>query len=253
MVLERLFQPDVREGFILDGYPRTVPQAQSLERALAEKGQSISAVQNFKISDAVAVKRLMARLVCPNCKRSYNTEFKPPRVAGICDVCGHELVNRADDDEETIMRRLEVYKRETKPLVLYFWERGLLRDIDAEAPERSSPTGRSRRSPTCWTPTSDAVIVYKSPDEIDKMRRAGRIVAGTIDRVLAAVHPNVTTAELDDVAETYIREQGATRRSRATAPDPAGYRSRRRSAPRSTRRSCTGSPRTSARSPRATC
>jgi adenylate kinase len=135
MVLERLFQPDVREGFILDGYPRTVPQAQSLERALAEKGQSISAVLNFKISDAVAVKRLMARLVCPNCKRSYNTEFKPPRVAGICDVCGHQLVNRADDDEETIMKRLEVYKRETKPLVLYFWERGLLRDIDAEAPE----------------------------------------------------------------------------------------------------------------------
>ena len=135
MVLERLFQPDVREGFILDGYPRTVPQAQSLERALAEKGQSISAVQNFTISDAVADKRLMARLVCPNCKRSYNTEYKPPRVAGICDVCGQELVNRADDDEETIMRRLEVYKRETKPLVLYFWERGLLRDIDAEAPE----------------------------------------------------------------------------------------------------------------------
>jgi len=135
MVLERLFQPDVREGFILDGYPRTVPQAQSLERALAEKGQSISAVLNFKISDAVAVKRLMARLVCPNCKRSYNTEFKPPRVAGICDVCGHQLVNRSDDDEETIMKRLEVYKRETKPLVLYFWERGLLRDIDAEAPE----------------------------------------------------------------------------------------------------------------------
>jgi len=135
MVLERLDQPDVREGFILDGYPRTVPQAQSLERALAEKGQSLSAVLNFKISDAVAVKRLMARLVCPNCKRSYNTEFKPPRVAGICDVCGHGLVNRADDDEETILRRLEVYKRETKPLVLYFWERGLLRDIDAEAPE----------------------------------------------------------------------------------------------------------------------
>jgi adenylate kinase len=135
MVLERLDQPDVREGFILDGYPRTVPQAQALERALAEKGQSISAVLNFKISDAVAVKRLMARLVCPNCKRTYNTEFKPPRVQEICDVCGHELVNRADDDEATVQRRLEVYQRETKPLVLFFWERGLLRDIDAEAPE----------------------------------------------------------------------------------------------------------------------
>ena len=135
MVFERLDRPDVREGFILDGYPRTVPQAQSLERRLAQKGTLLSAVLNFKISDAVAVKRLMARLVCPNCKRTYNTEFKPPRVEGVCDVCGHDLTNRADDDEATILRRLEVYHRETKPLVLYFWERGLLRDIDAEAPE----------------------------------------------------------------------------------------------------------------------
>ena len=135
MVFDRLDRPDVREGFILDGYPRTVPQAQSLERRLAQKGTLLSAVLNFKISDAVAVKRLMARLVCPNCKRTYNTEFKPPRVEGVCDVCGHDLANRADDDEATILRRLEVYHRETKPLVLYFWERGLLRDIDAEAPE----------------------------------------------------------------------------------------------------------------------
>jgi len=135
MVFERLDWPDVREGFILDGYPRTVPQAQALERHLAQKGTPLRAVLNFKISDAVAVKRLMARLVCPNCKRTYNTEFKPPRVQGVCDVCGHELTNRADDDEATILRRLEVYLRETKPLVLYFWERGLLRDIDSEAPE----------------------------------------------------------------------------------------------------------------------
>jgi adenylate kinase len=135
MVLERLDEPDAREGFILDGFPRTVPQAQALERALQSSGRPLSAVLNFKISDAVAVKRLMGRLVCPNCKRSYNVEFKPPRVQGTCDVCGHELESRSDDDEATIQRRLEVYHRETKPLVLYFWERGLLRDIDAEAAE----------------------------------------------------------------------------------------------------------------------
>jgi adenylate kinase len=135
MILDRLEQPDAREGFILDGYPRTVPQAQDLETSLAELGRALSAVLNFKISDAMAVKRLMARLVCPNCKRSYNLEFKPPRVSGICDVCGHELMNRVDDDEATVLRRLEVYHRQTKPLVLYFWERGLLRDIDAEAKE----------------------------------------------------------------------------------------------------------------------
>ena len=135
MVLERLDRADAREGFILDGFPRTVPQAQALERALAGAGRPLSAVLNFKISDAVAVKRLMGRLVCPNCKRSYNIEFKPPRVAGVCDVCGHALQSRTDDDEATIQRRLEVYHRETKPLVLYFWERGLLRDIESEAAE----------------------------------------------------------------------------------------------------------------------
>jgi adenylate kinase len=135
MVLARLDEPDAREGFILDGFPRTVPQAQALERNLAAQGRPLSAVLNFKISDAVAVKRLMARLVCPNCKRSYNTEFKPPRISGVCDVCRHELQHRTDDDEVTVTRRLEVYHRQTRPLVLYFWERGLLRDIDAEAPE----------------------------------------------------------------------------------------------------------------------
>jgi adenylate kinase len=135
MVLERLDQPDAREGFILDGFPRTVPQAQSLERSLAAAGRPLDAVLNFKISDEVAVKRLTARLTCPNCKRSYNLEFKPPRVSGVCDVCGHALHTRSDDDEETIRRRLEVYHQETKPLVLWFWERGLLRDIDSEAAE----------------------------------------------------------------------------------------------------------------------
>ncbi len=135
MVLGRLEEPDAHEGFILDGFPRTVPQAQALERSLAGAGRPLSAVLNFKIGDAMVVKRLIARIVCPRCKRSYNTEFKPPRSAGICDVCGHALESRSDDDEVTIQRRLDVYHSETKPLVLYFWERGLLRDIDSEAPE----------------------------------------------------------------------------------------------------------------------
>lgn len=135
MVLARLEEPDAREGFILDGFPRTVPQAQALESALASNGRPLSAVLNFRISDAMAVKRLTSRLTCSNCKRSYNREFKPPRAEGICDVCGHGLVSRSDDDEATIRRRLDVYRRETEPLELYFWERGLLRDIDAEARE----------------------------------------------------------------------------------------------------------------------
>jgi adenylate kinase len=135
MVLERLGRPDARDGFILDGFPRTVPQAQALERSLASSGRPLSAVLNFKIGDEVAVKRLTGRLVCPNCKAVYNLNFKPPRVEGICNVCGSKLSLRTDDDEETVRRRLDVYRTQTQPLVLYFWERGLLIDIDADAPE----------------------------------------------------------------------------------------------------------------------
>jgi adenylate kinase len=136
MVLDRLEQPDCREGFILDGFPRTVPQAQALERSLAEAGRPLHAVLDYRVGDEMVVKRLTNRLVCPNCKRPYNIEFKPPRIEGVCDVCGHRLELRSDDDEQTIRHRLEVYRRETEPLVLYFWERGLLRDIDAEAAEQ---------------------------------------------------------------------------------------------------------------------
>lgn len=136
MVLQRLDAPDTREGFILDGFPRTVAQARALERALAEAGRPLDAVLNFKVSDEMVVKRLTNRLVCPDCGRPYNLAYIPPRVEGICDVCGGTLRLRSDDDEPTILQRLEVYRRETEPLVLYFWERGLLRDIDSEAPEQ---------------------------------------------------------------------------------------------------------------------
>ncbi|MEW6058974.1 MAG: adenylate kinase [Actinomycetota bacterium] len=135
MVLDRLEEPDARDGFILDGFPRTVPQAQALERALTEAGRPLHAALNFKIDDEVAVERLTERLVCPNCKRLYNLSSKPPRVEGICDACGQQLQLRSDDDEVTIRRRLEIYREQTEPLVQHFRERGLLRDIDAEASE----------------------------------------------------------------------------------------------------------------------
>ena len=132
MVLDRLSQPDALNGFILDGFPRTVPQAQALENALAEEGRPLSAALKFNIDDEVAVKRLANRWTCSNCRRIYNAEFKPPRTQGECDVCGGVLIRRDDDDEVTVRRRLDVYRKETEPLEFYFWERGLLREIDAE-------------------------------------------------------------------------------------------------------------------------
>lgn len=135
MVLERLDAPDAGDGFILDGFPRTVPQAQALETALADVGRPLDACLKFMVSDGVAVKRLAGRWTCTRCKRTYNEEFKPPKVPGVCDVCGGELTKRSDDDEQTVRRRLDVYRRQTEPLEFYFWERGLLREVDAEGTE----------------------------------------------------------------------------------------------------------------------
>ncbi len=135
MVMERLEEPDAQKGFILDGFPRTVIQAKALENALAAAGRPLSAVLKFTISDEMAVRRLGQRWTCPTCKLTYNVEYKRPAVEGVCDADGTQLTRRSDDDEVTVRRRLEVYRTETAPLEFFFWERGLLREVDAEALE----------------------------------------------------------------------------------------------------------------------
>jgi adenylate kinase len=135
MVMDRLAEPDAGKGFILDGFPRTVPQARALEAALAEAGRPLSAVLEFAISDDMAVRRLSNRWTCPTCKRTYNMEFKRPANDSVCDVDGTELERRADDDELTVRRRLAVYQEQTEPLQAFYTERGLLVAIDAQAAE----------------------------------------------------------------------------------------------------------------------
>jgi adenylate kinase len=135
MVLDRLDEEDAHHGFILDGFPRTLPQAQALENALAERNRPLGAVLKFVVPDEVAVKRLAGRRTCRRCQRTFNMEFHPPRTEGVCDACGGELVVRDDDNEETVRRRLEVYHHDTEPLEFYFWERGLFRQVDAEGTE----------------------------------------------------------------------------------------------------------------------
>jgi adenylate kinase len=136
MVLDRLDQPDVHQnGVILDGFPRTLGQAQALENALAERDRPLTAALKFVISDEIAVKRLAGRRTCGRCGRTYNVEFKPPRTEDVCDRCGAELTQRRDDDEATVRHRLEVYHRDTEPLEFFFWERGLLREVVAEGSE----------------------------------------------------------------------------------------------------------------------
>jgi adenylate kinase len=135
MVMDRLEDPDAGKGFILDGFPRTVAQAQALENALADSGRPLSAVLKFTIDDDMAIKRLAARWTCPVCKRTYNMAFKRPAVEGVCDLEGATLTRRSDDDEVTVRRRLAVYREETEPLEFFYWERGLLREVDAQAQE----------------------------------------------------------------------------------------------------------------------
>ena len=135
MVLERLDEPDAKGGFVLDGFPRTLQQAQALEEALAQQSRPLSVVMKFVVPDEVAVKRLAGRRTCRRCQRTYNVEFKPPRVDTVCDVDQGELFQRQDDREETVRRRLEVYHYSTEPLEFYFWERGLLRQVDADGTE----------------------------------------------------------------------------------------------------------------------
>jgi adenylate kinase len=132
MVIDRLDEPDAEKGFILDGFPRTVPQALALETALDRANRQLSAVLQFAISDDTAVRRIVGRFTCPVCKRTYHQEFKRPARDLACDVDGATLEKRSDEDELTVQRRLAVYREQTAPLERFYADRGLLRTIDAE-------------------------------------------------------------------------------------------------------------------------
>jgi adenylate kinase len=134
MVMERLSEPDADKGFILDGFPRTVPQAEVLTTALAERDRPLSAVLCFEVGDETAIARLTGRYTCPTCKRTYHVAFSPPENDLVCDLDGTPLVQRSDDDELTAKRRLALYREQTAPLEFYYRDAGLLLVIDAEAP-----------------------------------------------------------------------------------------------------------------------
>jgi adenylate kinase len=130
LVAERLKESDCEKGFILDGFPRTIQQAKSLAEILAELGLTLSAVLSVQVPNHVIVERLAGRRTCRDCGTLYHRNFDPPEREGICDHCGGDLVQRDDDREETIRARLDVYDTQTAPLVDFYRDQGILREID---------------------------------------------------------------------------------------------------------------------------
>lgn len=128
VVAERLSRPDCAKGFLLDGYPRTLDQAQFLDRTVGSAG--LSMVFNVALSVEEIVRRLSSRRVCPKCKSVYNVISQPPKTVGVCDKCGEELVTRPDDAPDTIRKRIQVYEENTRPLEAYYDKRGLLVHVD---------------------------------------------------------------------------------------------------------------------------
>lgn len=122
------------ENFVLDGFPRTIPQAESLEDMLEERDQELDAVIYFELDQEDAVERLTGRLVCSQCGKNYHKKFMPPKEADVCDECGGALKVRSDSSEEVVKDRLEEYEKKTAPLVPYYSDRGLLRTVDAGSP-----------------------------------------------------------------------------------------------------------------------
>jgi adenylate kinase len=135
MIAERIAAPDTIQGFILDGFPRTVPQAEALDAMLAEHGRALDHVILMEVDETVLIERIARRVTCPDCGASYHERYNPPRVAGKCDNCGGaDLVHRADDRLEAVTTRLEAYRNQTAPILPYYQARGILRPVDGMAP-----------------------------------------------------------------------------------------------------------------------
>ena len=132
MVRERLQRPDAQKGFILDGFPRTVEQAKALDEMLAKRKTPINLVLEFDTSERVIITRLSGRRTCTKCGVNYHIRNIPPRREGICDVCGQPLVQRKDDELETIQKRLKVYREQTAPLIEFYQKRNLLRVVNGD-------------------------------------------------------------------------------------------------------------------------
>jgi adenylate kinase len=130
IVEERLAKPDCQTGFMLDGFPRTIIQAEALDKALSKMGKNLEAAINISVPSEILIDRMSGRVSCQECKAVYNTRFNPPLKADVCDKCGGNLIHRDDDKEETVRNRLQVYMDQTTPLLDYYQKQSKLFDIN---------------------------------------------------------------------------------------------------------------------------
>ena len=134
ILLDRVAQEDCKNGYVLDGFPRTIPQAEVLDSELTKLGDHIDYAINVDVPDENIVKRMSGRRACLTCGATYHIEHVPPKKEGICDVCGSELVLRDDDKPETVKNRLNVYHEQTQPLIDFYTEKGVLKTVDGTVP-----------------------------------------------------------------------------------------------------------------------
>lgn len=130
ILLDRVAQPDCSEGYVLDGFPRTIPQAEVLDNALNKLGDSIDFAIDVDVPDENIVRRMSGRRACLSCGATYHIEHIPPKQEGVCDTCGQPLVLRDDDKPETVLKRLKVYHEQTQPLIDFYTKKGVLRSVD---------------------------------------------------------------------------------------------------------------------------
>ena len=134
MIGARIAEPDAAGGFILDGFPRTVPQAEALDAMLKARGQAVDRVILIEVDEAALIERLSGRFTCPECGASYHEHFHPPQIEGECDICGPtDFLRRADDRPEALRTRFAAYRNQTAPILPYYRDRGILRTVDGMA------------------------------------------------------------------------------------------------------------------------
>ena len=205
LVVDRISKPDAAKGSVLDGFPRTIPQAEALPKALEARGEKIDYASNVEGPDENIVHRMGGRRACIGCGATYHVEFNAPKVEDVCDTCGGELVLRDDDKPETVQKRLSVYHAQTQPLIDYYKKANVLvevdgtQDINVVFQDIVMILGALRMS-----------ISINTAREIEKMRRAGELLEKVHDELGRAIHPGMSTWEINKLGEEMIRSFGCT-------------------------------------------